>query len=243
MDDYVWVGSETDQPWMQDGSYLVARRIRMLIESWDADYLADQEKIFGRHKRHRRTADRHVGVRPRQPGRAQQGRHPGDRARLPHPAGRARSTTAARRSCAAGYSYTDGMDPVTGQLDAGPVLHRLQKDPRTQFVPIQTSLGANDLLNEYITHTGSGLFAVPPGVTRPATGSARRCSPPDVRPWSRQRSSRSAPGRTLRARCVARCCPGAACRRPSAGAGRPRASRRRRARRRRAPRRPHQRRR
>ncbi|HWB67741.1 MAG TPA: Dyp-type peroxidase, partial [Mycobacteriales bacterium] len=42
-DDFVWVGDETDQPWMRGGSYLVARRIRMLIESWDTDFLADQE--------------------------------------------------------------------------------------------------------------------------------------------------------------------------------------------------------
>ena len=35
---------------MRGGSYLVARRIRMLIESWDTDYLADQEKVFGRAK-------------------------------------------------------------------------------------------------------------------------------------------------------------------------------------------------
>jgi deferrochelatase/peroxidase EfeB len=31
-------------------------------------------------------------------------------------------------------------------------------------VPLQRSLGANDALNEYIQHVGSGLFACPPGV-------------------------------------------------------------------------------
>ncbi len=49
-DEFVWVGSETDQDWMKGGSYLVARRIRMLIESWDTDFLADQETVFGRFK-------------------------------------------------------------------------------------------------------------------------------------------------------------------------------------------------
>ena len=43
MDRFVWVGDDTDQPWMKGGSYLVARRIRMRIESWDADQLSDQE--------------------------------------------------------------------------------------------------------------------------------------------------------------------------------------------------------
>ena len=36
--------------WMVDGSYLVARKIRMEIESWDTDPLTDQELIFARHK-------------------------------------------------------------------------------------------------------------------------------------------------------------------------------------------------
>ena len=35
---------------MHGGSYLVARRIRMLIENWDRDYLADQQNVFGRSK-------------------------------------------------------------------------------------------------------------------------------------------------------------------------------------------------
>ena len=50
LDSFVWVGTETDQPWMRGGCDLVARRIRMLIESWDTDYLADQERVFGRFK-------------------------------------------------------------------------------------------------------------------------------------------------------------------------------------------------
>ena len=40
LDDYVWVGKETDQPWMEGGSYLVARRIQIFIENWDRDVLA-----------------------------------------------------------------------------------------------------------------------------------------------------------------------------------------------------------
>ena len=39
-----------------------------------------------------------------------------------------------------------------------------QRDPERQFVALQRRLGANDALNEYIQHTGSGLFAVLPGV-------------------------------------------------------------------------------
>ena len=63
MDRFVWVDDETDQPWMTDGRYLVTRRIRMLIESWDADFLADQETHLRTAQGHRRATDRPVRVR------------------------------------------------------------------------------------------------------------------------------------------------------------------------------------
>jgi deferrochelatase/peroxidase EfeB len=55
---------------------------------------------------------------------------------------------------------------VRNQLDAGLFFIAFQRDPRRQFVPVQERLGQEDALNEYIRHTGSGLFACPPG-TRP----------------------------------------------------------------------------
>ena len=38
-----------------------------------------------------------------------------------------------------------------------------QKDPGTQFVPIQLRLASQDALATYLVHTGSGIFACPPG--------------------------------------------------------------------------------
>ena len=40
-----------------------------------------------------------------------------------------------------GYSFTDGIDPSTGQLDAGLFFLAYQRDPRKQFVPIQQTPG------------------------------------------------------------------------------------------------------
>ena len=162
-DDYVWAGDETDQPWMRGGSYLVARRIRMLIESWDTDFLADQEAVFGRVK---------------DSGAPLTGRHEFDQVDLQatkngtpvigvnaHIRLAAPASNAGQKLLRRGYSYTDGIDQTTGLLDAGLFFIAFQKDPRTQFVPIQRKLGSHDALNEYIRHTGSGLFAVPPGLS------------------------------------------------------------------------------
>jgi deferrochelatase/peroxidase EfeB len=59
----------------------------------------------------------------------------------------------------------DGSNGL-GQLSAGLFFIAYQRNPRKQFVQVQRSLAGsqNDVLNEYIVHVGSGLFACPPGV-------------------------------------------------------------------------------
>ena len=160
---FVWVGEETDQPWMRDGSYLVARRIRMLVESWDRDYLQDQENVIGRHKTSGAPLGRtheHDTVDLAAKGPDGQPLVPVDaHIRLAAPANHG-----GMRILRRGYSFTDGIDPVTGELDAGLVFLAYQKDPRRQFVPIQTALSRSDALNEYLRQTSSAIFAVPPGV-------------------------------------------------------------------------------
>lgn len=163
MNDFVWVGDETDQDWMKGGSYLVARRIRMLIETWDADFIADQERIFGRKKESGAPltgSDEFDAVDLAATGPdGEPVIDPRSHIRLAAP-----EENNGLRILRRGFSYTDGIDPRTGQLDAGLFFICFQKDPRTQFVPLQRKLGSMDALNEYIKHTGSGVFAVPPGV-------------------------------------------------------------------------------
>lgn len=159
MDQHVWAGNE-GASWMHGGSYLVARRIRMHLESWDRDFLADQEKVFGRRK---------------VSGAPLTGKQEFDAVDLnaKHPDGTSIIATNAHIRLAReddnikilrrGYSFTDGMDKVTGELDAGLFFIAFQRDPRKQFIPLQQKLGQRDLLNEYITHNGSAIFACPPG--------------------------------------------------------------------------------
>jgi deferrochelatase/peroxidase EfeB len=157
MDRWVWADG-SDQTWMKGGSFLVARRIRMLVESWDTASLADQEQTFGRVKDTGAPMGKHGEFdRPNfeaMPANAH--------VRLAAPTANGGAKLLRR-----GYSYTDGIDPDTGLLDAGLFFLAYQRDPREQFVPIQQRLGAHDALNEYIRHTGSAVFAVPPGLSGP----------------------------------------------------------------------------
>ncbi len=164
MDQYVWVGKETDQDWMRGGTYLVARRIAMRIEAWDRDFLADQQHVFGRYKysgaplsgsKEFDTPD--FGAKD---GSGQPVIPVNAHIRLA-----AHENNGGIRILRRGYSYTDGIVSASGELDAGLFFIAFQKDPRKQFVPLQRSLGAHDALNEYIQHVGSGLFACPPAAS------------------------------------------------------------------------------
>lgn len=61
-----------------------------------------------------------------------------------------------------GYNFTDGNDEL-GRPDAGLYFIAFTRDPRTQFTPVQKAV-ATDLMAEHLQHTGSALFAIPPGV-------------------------------------------------------------------------------
>jgi deferrochelatase/peroxidase EfeB len=64
-----------------------------------------------------------------------------------------------------GYNFTDGNDAL-GRLDAGLFFIAYVRNPDTQFIPMQARLSRQDGMHEYLRHTGSALFAVPPGVRR-----------------------------------------------------------------------------
>lgn len=161
LDREVWAAGD-DVAWMQAGTYLVTRRIRMVLEAWDRTPLERQNQIIGR--------DRHSGAplggqREHDPvdlaARGPDGRlriPPNAHIRLAAPAGN-RGARLLRRS----YSFDDGLD-LNGQLDAGLFFICFQRDPRRQFIPIQQRLAAGDALNGFIQHRASAVFACPGGI-------------------------------------------------------------------------------
>ena len=64
-----------------------------------------------------------------------------------------------------GYGFADGVDPVSGELDAGLFFICFQKDPALQFTAIQRRLATNDALHGYLVHTSSGVYACPRGLS------------------------------------------------------------------------------
>ncbi|GGQ64869.1 iron uptake transporter deferrochelatase/peroxidase subunit [Couchioplanes azureus] len=155
VEEHVWARPGDGPEWMTGGSYLVTRKIRMIIETWDRSPLSEQEAIVGRHKG--------TGAPL---GKADEFEEPDlpslpDTAhvRLAHP----KSNNGARL-LRRGYNYVDGSDGL-GRLDAGLFFMAYQRDPRKQFVPVQLNLSRHDEMNEYLKPVSQGLFACPPGVS------------------------------------------------------------------------------
>jgi deferrochelatase/peroxidase EfeB len=155
MDRNVWVGSGDEPAWMRGGTYLVTRRIRIRIERWDASDLDEQETDVGRRKVSGAPFGARSEFAPVDPAREPRHSH----IMLANPR---RPESEAERILRRGYSFDDGLLPDV-KLDAGLFFAAFQRDPRRQFVPIQRRLAAHDLLGEYLVHTGSAIFAVPPG--------------------------------------------------------------------------------
>jgi deferrochelatase/peroxidase EfeB len=164
VDRFVWVQPGDGPDWMTGGSYLVSRRIRMLIETWDSTPLAEQERVIGRAKGTGAPLGATTEFDPLEFTVTDANGTPlidqDAHVRLAHS-----SNNNGAQLLRRGYNFVDGTDPL-GRLDAGLFFLAYQRDPRTQFVTINTHLAGkqNDALNEYIQHVGSGLFACPPGV-------------------------------------------------------------------------------
>jgi deferrochelatase/peroxidase EfeB len=163
LEKFVWVAPEDDAAadWLAGGSYLVARRINMHIEPWDRTSLREQETLIGRNREE--GAPLSGGTEFTEPDFDVQGRDGpliavDSHVRLAH-----HSTNKGVRLLRRGYNFTDGSNAL-GRLDAGLFFIAFVRNPTEHYIPMQTQLSGQDALMEYLQHTGSGLFAVPPGV-------------------------------------------------------------------------------
>ncbi len=167
---FVWVADE-GPAWMQGGSYVVARRVRMALEHWDRMNVAFQEQTFGRHKYSGAPLGAKHEQDPLDLDAADKDGNPvipeSAHVRLAAAAGNAGAQILRR-----GYSYNDGVSFTAErwppwrqgmEYDAGLFFVCYQRDPRTGFIKIFDRMSKYDMLNQFVTHTGGGLFACPGG--------------------------------------------------------------------------------
>jgi deferrochelatase/peroxidase EfeB len=157
---------------MRGGTYLVTRRIRMALEHWDRTNVGFQEQTMGRHK----YSGAPLGLtHENEPLRLDRGDNDGNPV-IPENA-HVRLANAATNDGAEvlrrGYSYNDGVNFTAErwppwrqgmEYDSGLFFLCYQRDPPSGFVRIFENMAKFDMLNQFVTHVGGGLFACPPGV-------------------------------------------------------------------------------
>ncbi len=170
VDKVVWVDDEGPD-WMRGGSYLVTRRIRMALEHWDRTNVGFQEQTIGRQKLSGAPLGLKDEFAPLGLDRTDKDENPiipdGAHVRLANAASNGGAEIFRR-----GYSYNDGVNFTAErwppwrqgmEYDAGLFFLCYQRDPRTGFVQIFENMAKLDMLNQFVTHTGGGLFACPGG--------------------------------------------------------------------------------
>lgn len=153
----VWV----DKGWLKGGSYLVARKVQMHLETWDRTSLKDQEATFGRH----RDSGAPLGKTKEFDDFDIEEKDSKGEYIMPDTSHVHLARKSGARILRRSYSYASGVMSNTGTHDAGLIFISFQKDP-AQFITVQNSLGRLDKMNEYITHRGSAVFACFPGVQK-----------------------------------------------------------------------------
>jgi deferrochelatase/peroxidase EfeB len=149
---------------------VVARRIQLALNTWDATSVHLQEAVIGREKQ----SGAPLGHAHEHTALDLQRRKPDGSFVIPLDA-HVRLASAKenwgqqffRRS----YSYDNGMTQRTGrlELDAGTLFFSIQRDPRLGFIPMYHRMSQHDALSHFQTHTGSVIAAFPPGSSGPTS--------------------------------------------------------------------------
>lgn len=159
IDRLVWDSGE-DQPWFAGGTVAVVRRIRTELDTWDRVDRTTKELVVGRRLDNGAPL---TGTR--------ESDEPDFAARIngipvipenSHIA-LARHRTEQEKFLRRPYNFDD--TPAGPDIsDSGLIFIAFQRDPNTQFVPVQQRLADADAFNQWITPIGSAMFAVLPGV-------------------------------------------------------------------------------
>jgi deferrochelatase/peroxidase EfeB len=171
LDGVVWVGQEGPD-WMQRGSYLVVRKIRIALEHWDRTPVDFQEQTIGRHKYSGAPLGGKAEFDPLDLAALDATGKPA----IPqnaHVRMAAPETNNGAQILRRAFSYNDGTNFTAErwppwrqglEYDAGLLFVSYQRDPRTGFIKIFDRMSKLDMLNQFTTHIGSGVFACPGGV-------------------------------------------------------------------------------
>jgi deferrochelatase/peroxidase EfeB len=170
LDQFVWVGTE-GPAWMRGGSYMVIRPIRIALDHWDNMKTAFQEQSVGRHKATGAPIGKQHEFEPLDPAHTDAAGNP-TMAIHAHAAMSAPENNDGAQILRRAFNYDNGIAKIAERwppwrqlmtFDAGLLFQCYQKDPRMGFIKMYAKMAQLDMLNQFTTHTGSGLFACPPG--------------------------------------------------------------------------------
>ncbi|MGH6657572.1 MAG: Dyp-type peroxidase [Actinocrinis sp.] len=157
----VYVPDDARPAWMRGGSYLVYRRIRMLLPAWDALDRAAQEAVIGRTKD--TGAPLSGGTETTAPDYTKQ--NPDGSLAIPAEAHIRQASAQSNQGATIlrrAFNYYQGT-LSDGSPDAGLMFLAYQADPATGFTRIQQRLAQADTLSTFTRHEANALFAIPPG--------------------------------------------------------------------------------
>lgn len=168
---FVWVGDE-GPAWLRGGSYMVIRPIRISLEHWDDMTLAFQEQTIGRHKASGAPIGKQQEFEDLDLEREDAQGNP-VLTENSHAAMSAPESNGGAQILRRAFSYDNGIAKIAERwppwrqlvtFDAGLLFQCYQRDPRTGFIRLFKKMAQIDMLNQFTTHVGGGLFACPHGI-------------------------------------------------------------------------------